>query len=153
MAFNKYVLLRSKLKSGLAIVTVFNLLWLIVLNYNKPFDPLIVMIELIIFYLAWGVLILIMYMISFYRIRKMPDQDGSILRERTYVILDEGIKEVTTSSETLFRWNGIKKVAETNDYVYLFTDRIAAFIIPKRYLKGPGESERFVELLKQKISG
>ena len=151
LEFNKYVLLKNRLKRGFVIATIFILFWVIILNYNKPLDLFSIIIELIIFYLGWGILIFLLYKINFQRIKKLPDQNGAILGNKTYIIQDDGFKEITESSETLTNWNGIKKITETKDYIYVFVDKIAAYIIPKRYLNEEKERNQFIQTLKSKI--
>jgi hypothetical protein len=151
LEFNKFVLLRNRLKKGFAIATIFILFWTIILNYNQPFNPITILIELIVFYIGWGILIFLLYKVNFQRIKKMPDQNGSILGDKTYILQDEGFKEITDSSETLTKWKGIKNIIETKNYTYVFVDKIAAYIIPKRNVDENNEVERFIKALKSKV--
>ena len=151
LEFNKFVLMKNRLKRGFVIASIFILFWLIILNYNQSFNPMTILIELIIFYLGWGIFIFLVYKVSFQRIKKMPDQNGSILGHKTYILQDDGFKEITESSETLTKWNGIKNITETKNYTYVFVDKISAYIIPKRTVDENNEVERFITTLKSKI--
>lgn len=150
LEFNKYVLFRSRLKRTFIISTIFILLSILILNFNKPLDLILIGIELIIFCIAWSILLFILYQLNFQRIKKLPDTNGSILGQKTYILQDDGLKEITETSETLTKWNGIKKIIETEEYIYVFVDKIAAYVIPKRYFSEEKERIEFIETIKSK---
>jgi hypothetical protein len=148
--FNKHVLLKTRFKRSFIIATVFIILWIIILNYNAPLNLITILTEIVVFYLAWGLLIFLIYQISFLRIKKMPDEDGTIIGVKTYILSEDGFKEITNSSETLTKWNGIKNIEETNDYFFVFVDKIAAYVIPKRSFSNKTETEQFLQIMKNK---
>ena len=151
LKFNKHILLKTRFKRSFIIASIFIIFWIIILNINQPLNFKIIIIEIVIFYLAWGVLIYVFYQLSFQRIKRMPDQNGIIIGKKTYIIQDNGFKEITDSSETITKWNGIKTIEETKDYIYVFVDKIAAYIIPKRSFIDETEGELFIKILKSKI--
>ncbi|MBN2174652.1 MAG: YcxB family protein [Bacteroidales bacterium] len=152
LAFNKYIFIRKRIKNSFLIATIFVLLWLFILNYNKPFDVLLLLVEAIIFFAAWAVLIFIIFLLNFYRIKKIPGKNGAILGAKTYSLTDEGFKETGENLESIVKWIGIKKVVESGDYIYVFVDRMAAYIIPVRYFDSQEQKAKFLQSINQRIS-
>jgi hypothetical protein len=152
LKFNKYVILKNRIKRSFIIATIFIIIWIIILNKDIPFNLPLILIETIIFYLGWGVIFLIIYSINFNKIKRMPDENGSILGSKKYIILEEGFKEITDVSESITKWTGIKKLVENKEYIYLFVDKIAAFVIPKRYFDSNSQMDDFIKLINNKIN-
>jgi hypothetical protein len=152
LEFNKYVFFRSRIKRSYIIATIFVIIWVLLLNKNVSFNFLRILTQSIIMYSAWTVIILILNYLTLKRIKKMPDDNGGTLGEKTYNFLDEGFKEITENNETLTKWDGIKRMAESKNYIYLFVDKIAAYIIPKRYFVTEDEKIKFIDFINSKIS-
>jgi len=53
--------------------------------------------------------------------------------------------------ETLTKWNGIRNVIENERYVYLVLDRIAGYILLKRFFKDETEMNEFIGTIRTKI--
>jgi hypothetical protein len=146
--FNKYIFLKMKMKRSIFIALLFIIFWIVYLNLNQPFNLLVLLIELIAFALFWAVLIFAFYRLSFARIKKMPDENGEILSKKTYFLTDDGLKEISANNESFTKWSGFKSIAENKKYVFLFVDKIAAYIIPKRVFKDSEEVTQFLEYVK-----
>jgi len=151
LEFNKYVLFKTRIKRNIIIVSFITLLWIVFLNYNQPLDLIIILIELILFSMIWSILFLLIYGIAFLKIKKMPDENGSILEEKTYIFSEEGLKQISTNSESFTKWNAFKSIEENKKYIFLFVDKIAAYVIPKRIFQDSKEINDFVDFLKEKI--
>ncbi|BDX37821.1 hypothetical protein CYCD_11760 [Tenuifilaceae bacterium CYCD] len=151
LEFNKYILFKTRIKRNLIFVIVITLLWIVLLNYNQPLDFIAILIELIVFSILWSTLYLLIYGIAFLKIRKMPDENGSILEEKTYIFSEEGLKQISTNSESFTKWNAFKSIEENKKYIFLFVDKIAAYVIPKRVFQDSKEMNDFVDFLKGKI--
>ena len=149
--YNKYMYRKKRLKRSLAISLVFVIIWTIILNTKEP-NILSIVIEFFVFSAFWAVYYLIVYTIHFHRIKKMPDKNGSILGHKTYIIEEDGLKEIAEMSESFTKWVGIKNIDETKDYIYIFVDKIAAFVIPKRCFSNESECQNFTNEIKSKIS-
>ena len=150
LQFNKHFFYKNKFKRTFIIASIFIILWVFILHTGKPFDLFEIVLDLITFYLGWSLLILILTQIGLQKIKKMPDKDGNILGVKTYLLEEKGFKETTETSETLTNWSGIKEIQESQDYYYVFVDKIAAYIIPKRSFLNKNEEEEFIQTLKEK---
>ncbi|WP_321310320.1 YcxB family protein [Marinifilum fragile] len=150
LQFNKYFFYKNKLKRTFIIASISIILWVFILHIGEPFDLFEIVIELIAFYLCWTLFVLILTQIGLQKIKKMPDKDGNILGVKTYLLEENGFREITDTSETLTKWCGIKKIQESQDYYYVFVDKIAAYIIPKRSFLNKNEEDEFIKILKEK---
>jgi len=81
-------------------------------------------------------------------VRRLPADDGSFLGEHWLRIEPEAIHGKSRIGEATIRWTGIREIAENQDYIYLFTDKHVALIVPKRAFteseaaKGFGDTAR-----------
>jgi hypothetical protein len=148
--FNKYVFLKSKMKRSIIVALIFTIFWIVYLNLDQPFNLIIVLIELVVFSLFWTLLIFASYWYTFNRVRKMPDENGEILGEKTYIFSDDGLKQISENSESFTKWNGIKSIEENKKYIFLFVDKIAAYIIPKKVFKDSNEINIFLDFVKER---
>jgi len=151
LEFNKFVFLKERIYRSSKIAIFFIFIWIILLNYKQPFDLTEIIIELICFTAIWGLMILLIYWFTFNKLKNMPDSDGEILGEKIYIISEEGLKQISVNSETFTKWIGFKFYAETDKYIFLFVDKIAAYIIPKRIFKDQNELLEFTDIVKSKI--
>ena len=146
--FNKYIFLKMKMKRSIIIALIFIIFWIVYLNLNQPFNLIVLLIELIVFFLFWAILIFTFYRLSFARVKKMPDENGEILSEKTYFFTDDGLKEISENNVSFTKWSGFKSIEENKKYIFLFVDKIAAYIIPKRVFKDSKEVTQFLEYVK-----
>ncbi|SMO70149.1 YcxB-like protein [Saccharicrinis carchari] len=151
LEFNKHVMYGKRLRRHFLIATVFVIIWIVLLNIGEPFDLLKVISEAVIFFAIWSLLIFIFNQISLYRIKRIPDSSGSILGEKTYLMEENGFKEISESSETLTSWEGLKEIQESKDYYFLFVDKIAAYIIPKRSFRNKMQEQDFIDAVNRKM--
>jgi len=151
LEFNKYVFFKKRIKKSISIAIFFVLFWLIIMNLNKPFSPVLILTELILFSLVWVLFMFLSYKFSFARISKMPDEKGEILGEKTYILLDDGLKQISEYGESFTKWIGIKSLEENENYLFIFVDKIAAYVIPKRYFSDKSETKEFIKTLNEKI--
>lgn len=80
------------------------------------------------------------------RIMRLPLDEGTTLGEHFLRIGPEGVFSKTMVSEGIYRWSGIKDVAQTKDHIFMFTDAHMAHIIPKRAFANQSDAEAFVNL-------
>ena len=74
------------------------------------------------------------------RLRRVPDK---VLGERLARIGPEGIFGRFPLREVLSYWKGVTDIAEDDDYLFFFTGRWNAHVIPKRAFQSPEELEQF----------
>lgn len=147
LELNKFVYFRNRLKRSFGIATFFIVVWLYILNKNGPFSIISILVQLVVFYACWGVLIFLLRQLAVWRIKNSPDTNGALLGTKQYQLTDEGIKEITEISESLTKWKGIQKIEETSEYIFVFIDRIAAYVFPKRAFGSKEELDQFIEIL------
>lgn len=85
------------------------------------------------------------------RRQMQPDETGSVLGRKSYELTDAGIVERTPHSESMFRWSGVRAVDETPEHLFLFIDRCAAYIIPKRSFLSLDRASDFVAFAESHI--
>ena len=70
-------------------------------------------------------------------------KDGSMLAPREVVIGRDGIHHFSQNYQSLTRWSGIIKIEDDQEFIMLYTDALAAYLIPKRCFSSSGESSAF----------
>ncbi len=152
LQFHKHVYYGKRLKSffliGMGLVT----LWVIIINIGEAFDVLYFIAEFMILFVIWSLFFVVLRKIGLSEIKKMPDDKGSTLGYRTYLIEEKGFRSISELGETFTNWKGLKKIQESQDYYYLFIDKMVAYIIPKRSFLNKIEEKDFINTINEKIS-
>lgn len=68
-----------------------------------------------------------------YLIRRKVDESKLIKGEHTVCFSVEGLNSSHVLHSSVTKWSGFIEVVETNEYLYLFTTRRSATLIPKRF--------------------
>ena len=102
------------------------------------------------FILGLFVLLYVFYAAQ-YRKKMTPLSHGFVLGERTYVINDEGFREVRPNYESFTKWPSIVKLGETPTQVFLMFDNVAGHIFPTKSLSTT-ESNTLRAFLKSKMA-
>lgn len=152
LQFNKYMQSRINSRKPILFALSFLFLLVIIMNIGEPFDLFAIATEMLILIVIWTFVFVLFKQISLSRIKKMPKDKGAILGNREYLIEDKGFREISDSSETLTNWEGFKEIQESTDHYYLFVDKIAAYIIPKRSFSNIREEEEFIGAINENIS-
>lgn len=76
--------------------------------------------------------------------------NSGVLGENTVALSDEFVLYITPESECKYKWSGVKKIEETDEYYFLFLSALTAIIIPKK--KVESEIQEFDKYLKHRIS-
>lgn len=152
LQFNKHIQSTIKPRKAILFALSFLILLVIVMNIGKPFDLLAIGFEIVMLIALWGFIFVVFKQLSLSRIKKMPNDKGGILGDRIYLIEDKGFREISDTSETLTNWQGFKEIQESKDHYYLFVDKIAAYIIPKRSFSNRTEEDEFINTINGKIS-
>jgi len=151
LQFNKHMQSRINSRKPILFALSFLFLLVIIMNIGEPFDLFAIATEMLILLVLWTFVFVLFKQISLSRIKKMPKDKGAILGNREYLIEDKGFREISDSSETLTNWKGFKEIQESTDHYYLFVDKIAAYIIPKRSFSNIREEE-FIGAINENIS-
>jgi YcxB-like protein len=64
-------------------------------------------------------------------VRRLPAEDGSTLAKRTLRIDPGGIHFSSATGEGVIWWSGVVEITEDLAYLYMFTDKVCAIIVPK----------------------
>lgn len=82
-------------------------------------------------------------------LRKMA---GSFLREgtnkgvtgkRTFTLQAESVTETTDASESRTRWDCVEQIVKTDDYIFIYTSAVTAYVIPRRAFDTEAEYDTF----------
>lgn len=144
--------MKRAFKRSYYIAAIFILTWLVIGNFNGPLDIGKIFYEFVLFSAIWLIVIFGFQKMQTEKVKRMPSKDGSILGKKTFIIEDNGLREITPSNETLVKWNGIEKLIEMDDYIFVFIDKIAAYVIPTRYFETENEKELFIRKMKENIN-
>ena len=94
-----------------------------------------------------GLLLLlgVMVLVNRRSVMRLPSDKSDTLGDRRIHITPEGIQSRTALGESFHQWDGVLRIEETDQFVYLFTDNMAAYLVPKRAFKSDEEVDRFVK--------
>jgi|SRR5579864_4551641 len=73
------------------------------------------------------------------------DPNGSFLSPTDIELAPDGIKWKSPRGEGRTAWNAVNRVVETKSHIYLFIDRAAAHVIPKRSFSSEAAAREFAE--------
>lgn len=147
--FNKHCLHKKRSKRRFLIPLVFIIIWILILNLGKPFNLPIILIEFIFSIIIWICIRFIIEKLGFLALKKMSNSNESILGPKTYVLEENGFREISENSEAFIKWNGIKNIEEVKDYYFIYVDNVAGYIIPKRDFLDKNEEDKFIEIMKE----
>jgi YcxB-like protein len=150
--FQKYYYYRKKLKVRLLIVLIFAFILPAAFDYDSFKNVYDYLISVLIHGTIFGVVFMGLGYLSLSLTKRMPSKNGSVIGQKIYQILDEGFKEETDNSVNLVKWTGIKSIEQNSKYIFIFIDKIAAYIIPKRFFKTNEELIRFTKLIENRIT-
>ena len=81
-----------------------------------------------------------------FRTKSLLDPKGSFLSPTQIRLAADGVHWASDRGEGRTNWNAVQKIEETARHVYVFIDRAAAHVVPKRDFANPGEAAAFVGL-------
>lgn len=148
---NKHVFFKNRLKKYLIIFSVSNIVLMMMIYHRNPSDLAGLVIAFVVFNALCGLWGWVVWKVTNSRIKKMPSENGGVLGSKTYILQDDGFKSISDSSESLTKWNGIQKIEISKNYIYIFIDNIAAYIVPIRAFRDTSEMEQFVEIIKSHL--
>lgn len=76
-----------------------------------------------------------------------PLEDGAILGERELEVTEEGLRSRSRTSEGFYGWSIIAPPDVEKDHIYIWVDRMAALIVPRRSFATPADEKRFLDLI------
>lgn len=150
--FNKYYFLHKALKRRIYLPILMVLVLPFFILSRDQLNIGSYLFYVVIAGIAFAVTYAIGITLSINRTKKLPLDNGTILGSKKYTITDEGLKEETAHSNGIQKWTGIKSIETNKNSVFIFTDKISAFVVPKRFFKDTVEQEHFIRLIKEKIN-
>ncbi len=151
-SFNKYYYLKKGLKHRLIIYLITVIGLPIIVNYGEPFDLITFIITMLFTAIIFGLLFFGLGYLSLNLVGKLPSKNGAILGKRKFTISEAGLIEESDSNTNIQKWNSVKSIEQNNEFIFVFIDKIAAYIIPKRYFSNEEHVNLFVENMKLKIN-
>ncbi len=82
-----------------------------------------------------------------------PKANAFVFGPTEYDFLEEGIKIKKEQSETFTKWEGVEKIFNARDYIYIFIDHNLSYIIPKRSFPSSEKLDEFLSLLNKYLPG
>ncbi|OCT13349.1 hypothetical protein A8709_03610 [Paenibacillus pectinilyticus] len=123
----------------------------IITNISLPFIVIILLLLFklpLVFSLCWGVFggglaCIFSYLSMKKRVMSIPESKEGILGERRVEINEIGIHQLSSVSQSSYKWSGVRSINQNDEYIYIFVDTIMAYIIPKRSFVTEKESLEF----------
>lgn len=88
------------------------------------------------------------------RIEKMIEEGKNSGFVGNYVLTlsDEGINVITDNNVMKTKWVGIERIAENQDYIFIYVGAVAAYIIPANAFTDSNQKEEFKNTLNAMIN-
>ena len=94
---------------------------------------------------------------SFWRRRsrrmRSPEPGGIFLGSHTFSLTPEGFEDHGALSYSLTKWPAVRAIEETPEHVFVFVDKTAAHIMPKRCFPQSEEYQAFLRELRERVQG
>jgi hypothetical protein len=98
--------------------------------------------------------VLVWWFISkLYRGAVAPLDDGSLVGPRRIELDDDGVRQVAALHEARTRWPGVLSVECTDTHIFLMTDRLAGYIVPRRAFAAGDEADAFAAFARARAGG
>ena len=99
-----------------------------------------------------GVPVYLLYFPWAYRrkLRKIVDgmvsegQNRGLFSRHRVTITPESVTDSSEHGQTSTAWRGVERVVAADEHAYIYTNALAAVIVPRRAFAGPSEFEAFV---------
>jgi len=80
-------------------------------------------------------------------------QNKGVIGNHIIVIDAEGIREISAVGESRTSWEGVERIDQSDEYVFLYIGSVMAHVIPKRAFVGDHEATRFYEQAQSYLLG
>jgi hypothetical protein len=86
------------------------------------------------------------------RISKLVDEgkNKDMLGKHIITVNEEGIKEESKNGDSRINWDGVEKVAEAENHIFIYISSVMAYIIPKSIFEDDNTRDEFLKLLYKK---
>ena len=148
---NRYVFLKKGLVKRLYIVIAVAIVLPLVATLGTPLNLKSYLTYVIVTFLGFGIFYLGIIMIVVNRTGRLPSRDGSILGKKKITITDEALICESENNTTVQKWKGIKEITGSKKSIFLFIDKMAAFVIPRRCFRNEAQQREFLSIIEQKV--
>lgn len=76
--------------------------------------------------------------------------DGLMLEPSELTVSDEGLFKRGARAEQLFRWPAVRRVAVTDDHVFIMFDKVLGLIVPRDCFADDAEEEAFLRAVRRR---
>jgi hypothetical protein len=90
---------------------------------------------------------------TLYRSAVTPLEDGSLVGPRRIELDEDGVHQVAALHDARTRWPGVLSVEATDAHIFLMTDRLAGYIVPRRAFAAGEEAEAFLAFARSRARG
>lgn len=151
--FNKYFYLKKAMKKRLKLVLMMALGLPFIMNLGSPFNLNNYLFDVLLVAIIFGVIYLLLGYLLMNRTGRLPSEDGSILGDKKFIIEEEGLIEESKTNRNIQKWIGIKAIEENENYLFIFVDNVAAYILPKRYFENKDVYDEFLNEINKRMKG
>lgn len=86
-----------------------------------------------------------------YRRAATPLENGSLVGSRRIVLDEGGVRQIAALHEGRTSWRGVLSIHETPAHVFLMTDRLSGYIVPRRAFADSTQYTAFVEFARRRV--
>ncbi len=73
---------------------------------------------------------------------------ASLLGDRSVILTDEAVEEISPQGESRVTWGSIERIDETDEYIYIYTSPVNAYLVPTRAFEGTAQKSEFLMTLR-----
>jgi len=106
-------------------------------------DPVTVIATAAVFAASWWIIS------REYRRGLAPLAGGSLVGARRVELSEAGVRQVADRHDAFTRWDGVLMVEETSTHLFLMTDRLAGYIVPRSAFADAAAYARFSQFTRQ----
>lgn len=87
------------------------------------------------------------------KISKMVDEgkNSNMLGERTLKLVEDGMIQSSSLSESKTTWDAIVDVIETGEHIFIYTSSLAGYVIPVEVFDTVAEKDEFLNIVRAHI--
>ncbi|MGE0392948.1 MAG: YcxB family protein [Vicinamibacterales bacterium] len=86
-----------------------------------------------------------------YRLAASPGERGSLVGPRTVSLSAAGVRQVAPLHEGFTSWAGVLEVAQTRTHLFLMTDTLAGYVVPRRAFTDDAAWQAFADCARRRV--
>lgn len=137
---NRYMLFHSKLRKTMVMTLILLALFIgwfyLIVKIKSQYSAIFYIITVLILYLLF-------YLLLKAKTIAASKKQKDICCEHTLEISEIGIIDTTYINENRYIWNGINKISDNDNYIFIFIGEVQAYVIPKRAFNSDADASEF----------